>query len=238
MNYTLIILGVILMVVIYVMYSVIQGQQSKIGTNIVTLSNGTVNPVVSFSTLAVPTSERYNLSFWVSIQSLSNATNTLFEITDNVANNNSILRVQITSDGTLQYTTANSNKTSETVHTINTNFPLQKWVYVVLSIDSNTEAKLMDMYIDGKLTRSEKFTVNPIIPDKTCSIKFGTITDPNAVIYIAKFERNPVAMDPATAWSKYMAGNGGNYFSSLFSNYGAAFSITKDNLEVNKMSLF
>ena len=114
-----------------------------------------------------------------------------------------------------------------------TNFPLQKWVYVVMSIDSD----VMDMYIDGKLTRSEKFATKPDVPVKQCSITFPT---PNnaTVIYIARFERNPVAMDPSTAWSKYMAGNGGNYFSSLFSSYGAAFSITKDNLEINKLSLF
>ena len=114
-----------------------------------------------------------------------------------------------------------------------TNFPIQKWVYVVLSIDST----IMDMYIDGKLIRSDKFTLKPDVPDKLYSIVFPTPTT-NTLIYLARFERNPVAMDPATAWSKYMAGNGGNYFSSLFSSYGAAFTITKDNLEVNKLSLF
>ena len=234
MNYTLIILGVILIVVIYMMYNVIVGQQSKIGTNIITISSATANPPVLMSSLATPNSPRYNLSFWVSVESLI-AEQTLFTIADPSAapTKKKNLEVKFTLDATLKYTISNSSNDNDKEHVIMTNFPLQKWVYVVMSIDSD----VMDMYIDGKLIRSEKFTTKPDVPVKQCSITFPT---PNnaTVIYIARFERNPVAMDPSTAWSKYMAGNGGNYFSSLFSSYGAAFSITKDNLEINKLSLF
>jgi hypothetical protein len=232
MNYTLIILGVILIVVIYMMYSAILGQQSKIGTSIMTLAPGTSNPTVAYSTLATPNSPRYNLSFWVSIESLKADTN-LFDIRDNSATAKILLSVKINTAATLTYNIAKGDLTATTNHTIMSNFPLQKWVFVCLSLDSS----VMDMYIDGKLIRSEKLIETPAIPTKDFSIKFS---DPGTgtVIYIARFERNPVQMDPATAWSKYMAGNGGNYFSSLFSSYGAAFSITKDNLEVNKLSLF
>lgn len=231
MNYTLIILGVILIVVIYMMYSVILGQQSKIGANIITLSSTTANPSVLLSSLATPNSPRYNLSFWISAENLG-GDNSLFTISVPSATVN-LLEVKLTTNATLKYSISNTNRNNTTEHTIMTNFPFQKWVYVVLSVDSN----IMDMYIDGKLTRSEKFTITPDVPDNTYSIIFPTPVA-NTLIYIARFERNPVAMDPATAWSKYMAGNGGNYFSSLFSSYGAAFTITKDNLEVNKLSLF
>lgn len=234
MNYTLIILGVILIVVIYMMYNVIVGQQSRIGTNIITISSATVNPPVLLSSLATPNSPRYNLSFWVSVESLA-AEHKLFNISVPSADvsKKKLLEVKLTLDATLKYTISNEGGTKETEHVIMSNFPLQKWVYVVMNIDSN----VMDMYIDGKLTRSEKFSAKPDVPDKTYSIVFP-VPSANTVMYIARFERNPVAMDPSTAWSKYMAGNGGNYFSSLFSSYGAAFTITKDNLEVNKLSLF
>jgi hypothetical protein len=236
MNYTLIILGVILIVVIYMMYSVILGQQSKIGANIITISSVTANNSVLLSSLATPNSPRYNLSFWISAENLAASEQSLFKISDptKVAPaNKDLLNVKLTTDATLKYSMSHSGNANETNHTIMTNFPFQKWVYVILSVDSN----IMDMYIDGKLTRSEKFTITPDVPSKTYSIIFPTATA-NTLIYLARFERNPVAMDPATAWSKYMAGNGGNYFSSLFSSYGAAFTITKDNLEVNKLSLF
>lgn len=232
MNYTLIILGVILMVVIYMMYSAILGQQSKIGTNIMTLATGITTPSVAYSTLATPNSPRYNLSFWVSIESL-NAETILFNIQNNDASPKTLLSVKINTTATLSYDIADATIASPTNHTIMSNFPLQKWVFVCLSLDSS----VMDMYIDGKLIRSEKLVAVPGVPTKDFSIKFGA-PGTGTVIYMARFERNPVQMDPATAWSKYMAGNGGNYFSSLFSSYGAAFSITKDNLEVNKLSLF
>jgi len=235
MNYTLIILGVILIVVIYMMYSVILGQQSKIGANIITISSATANNSVLLSSLATPNSPRYNLSFWISAENLAASEQSLFKISVPAPAQGikDLLNVKLTTDATLKYTISNSKNANETNHTIMTNFPFQKWVYVILSVDSN----IMDMYIDGKLTRSEKFTITPDVPDKTYSIIFPTAAA-NTLIYLARFERNPVAMDPATAWSKYMAGNGGNYFSSLFSSYGAAFTITKDNLEVNKLSLF
>ncbi len=111
-------------------------------------------------------------------------------------------------------------------------FPLQKWVYVILSIDDS----VADTYIDGKMVRSETFITKPKLTDSTSTIVFETAT--SAVIYLTKFTRTPTPMDPSLAWSSYMAGNGGSSFSSLFASYGANFTLTKDNLDVNKMALF
>ena len=51
-------------------------------------------------------------------------------------------------------------------------------------------------------------------------------------------EREPKAMDPTAAWNKYMEGNGGNYFSKMFANYGGVFTLTKDDLDVREFQLF
>jgi hypothetical protein len=229
MNYTLIILGVILCVIIYMMFKFIT-EQGKVVTNIVTLNSSTSNPVVQYSALSSPASSRYYLSFWINVKSLTEFTE-IFSINTSGA---PLLTVSLSATSELKYKIKEKTVTPLTDHSILTNFPLQKWVYVILSFDGQT----VDIYIDGKLIRSEKLANAPEATTKeTSNITFKDRPQ-TAEIYLAKFERNPTVIDPSTAWSNYMAGNGGNYFSNLFSSYGATFTLTKDNLDVNKLSLF
>jgi len=226
MNYTLVILGVILLVVIFILYRVLS-EQGNVVTSIVTLDASTTNPSVNFSTLASPTSQKYYLSFWVNIESITGSAD-LFSIKNGP---DDILKVGFKSDATLFYSIKSVEVPGLVDHTIMTNFPIQKWAFVVLSIDGN----VVDMYYDGKMIRSEKLSAKPEVPTKDSTITFSK---PNGIIFLAKFERNPTPIDPTTAWNKYMAGNGGNYFSNLMSSYGASFTITKDNVAINKVSLF
>jgi hypothetical protein len=122
---------------------------------------------------------------------------------------------------------ANNNLKPDNI--IMNNFPLQKWVYVILSIDNN----VADMYIDGKMVRSQKLASNSEPITKEASIIPGKMD-----AYLAKVEREPLPMDPTMAWNKYMEGNGGNYFSKMFSNYGATFTLKKDDLDVRQFNLF
>ena len=62
MNYTLIILGVILCVIIFMLYQFMNAR-GKVVTSTVTLNASTTNPSVPFSALSSPTSARYYLSF-------------------------------------------------------------------------------------------------------------------------------------------------------------------------------
>jgi hypothetical protein len=105
-----------------------------------------------------------------------------------------------------------------------------------LSVDND----LVDIYIDGKMIRSQKmgFKVQHPSGDDGDEIIFAQHeANSGNKFYLAKMERVPQPMDPSNAWSKYMEGNGGNYFSRLFSNYGASFTITKDDLDVRKFDL-
>ena len=227
MNFTLIILGVILLVLIYIMYRFLN--KGSIVPKIVTLNSSTTNPDVAFSSLATPNSSRYSLSFWINIESLTGGSK-IFTITKGTTD---ILSIGFTSSATLYYNITGVSSASAD-HTIITNFPIQKWVYVVLSMDGN----VVDMYLDGKMIRSEKLVDPPIVPDKDSTKIVFNKPASDSVIYLAKFERIATAMDPTLAWTTYMAGNGGNSFSNFLSSYGANFTITKDNVDVNKMSLF
>ena len=232
MNYTLIGLGVILCVIIYMMFRFIS-EQGKTVTSIVTLDRNTTNPDVPFTSLSSPTSSRYFLSFWINVVDApsSNSETTLFKIVNPASTD--IVTVSLTSTSELKYSMAEQNNGGTKSHTIMTNFPLQKWVYVILSVDGKT----IDLYIDGKMIRSENLVNLPVTTTKDSKFVFTNAAS-TAVVHMAKFERNPTAVDPSTAWSNYIAGNGGNYFSNLFSSYGATFTLTKDNLDVNKFSLF
>lgn len=228
MNYTLIILGVILCVIIFMLYQFMNAR-GKVVTSTVTLNASTTNPSVPFSALSSPTSARYYLSFWLNVNSITGTTD-VFKIATGAVD---ALVIKLSSASELQYTITSAASVSTSTHTILANFPLQKWVYVILSIDEQT----VDIYIDGKMIRSEKLTAAPAVTTNLSVLSF--VDKPtNAEMYIAKLERNPTTIDPSTAWSSYMGGNGGNYFSSMFSSYGANFTLTKDNLDVNKLSLF
>lgn len=235
MNYTLIILGILLVVVIYILYKVI----SEKGKSVVNkLTSTESNGAMGLNNLSKPNSSRYYLSWWLYIDQLSASGTNIFTIQHTNDADTVIKRVTVDVDANskMTYKLKESSGNTPTDLTLMENFPLQKWVYCVLSVDND----LVDSYIDGKMIRSQKmgFKVQHPSGESGDEIKFAK-HDSGAgnKFYLAKMERVPQPMDPSNAWSKYMEGNGGNYFSRLFSNYGASFTITKDDLDVRKFDL-
>jgi hypothetical protein len=237
MNYTLIILGILLVVVIYILYKVISEKGKSVVNKLTsTESNGSMG----LNNLSKPNSSRYYLSWWLYIDQLSASGTNIFTIqhTTNAATPVTNVRVTVDVDANskMTYKLKESTGTAATDLTMMENFPLQKWVYCVLSVDND----LVDIYIDGKMVRSQKmgFKVKHPSGDDGDEIKFARHqANSGNKFYLAKMDRIPQPMDPSNAWSKYMEGNGGNYFSRLFSNYGASFTITKDDLDVRKFDL-
>jgi hypothetical protein len=228
MNYTLVILGVILLIVIYILYKVIS-EKGKVVSKKVDLSES--NSSVSYSDLNSPKAARFCFSVWAYVESLSIAPMTLVEVdTDTSATPNLFFKLDVASGPTLKYTVRTDG--GEVTKEIMSNFPLQKWVCIMVSFDN----KVVDLYIDGKLVRSQQLDNSPTATNKDHVIKFPK--DSNNKGYLAKFERLTSPMDPATAWNKYMEGNGGNYFSRLLSQYGASLTLKKDDLDLRQFTLF
>jgi hypothetical protein len=225
MNYTLVILGVILLVVIYILYSVISEKGKIVSKKIdLTTSNGTIG----YNTLSNPTASRFSLSLWTYIETLNPSGNTEIFSIKNGANTFVSLYVSTTASLKCDIRTTSGLVTSE----ITSNFPLQKWNCIVISVDN----KVLDFYMDGKLIRSQQLDNSLVATNKDTVISYGACVDCKG--YIANFERIPQPMDPATAWNKYMNGNGGNYFSKLLSSYGGTFTVTKDDLDLRQFTLF
>jgi hypothetical protein len=139
---------------------------------------------------------------------------------------------------------------------ITNNFPLQKWVGVIISFDN----QYLDCYLDGKLVISYQIVKvvnnNPVAPkqplDATTSPLYlgnssitpfrpstngSTGSGWNANALLLTRWTSPV--DPQTAWDWYMKGNGQSKFGSMFSSYGVNYTILKDNIAiVNNKPLF
>jgi len=115
---------------------------------------------------------------------------------------------------------------------ITDNFTLQRWVYLVVSVDN----LFVDLYLDGKLVKSVKM-VNLAFQDannvvstdisttdakKKAAVCFGFLPG----ILIAKFQRWETPLDPQSVWNYYMQGNGQ---SSSASKYKVNLDFVKDN---------
>lgn len=230
MNYTLVILGVILLIVIYILYKVISEKGKVVSKKVdLSVSNGSIG----YSTLTNPKSSRYYFSLWVYVENLKTSADT--QIVKVVKGTDPYFELLVSNQTALKYKLATGTDMPGTTVTneIMPNFPLQKWVCIMFSVDN----KIIDLYIDGKLIRSQTLDTAPVPTSGDFDVQYGSCGD-QCKVYIAKFERVPQPMDPSTAWNKYMEGNGGNYFSKLLSSYGATFTLTKDDLDLRQFTLF
>lgn len=216
MNYTLIILGIILILVLYILYRFITDRSSMVSSRIYLKDSP---PDIKFDSLPKPNSTRYTYSLWIYVKSLQGNTDIISVTNADVA----IFKLYLEANGNLKFQIDNNND-----NIITSNFPLQKWVCVNISVDNN----IVDTYIDGKLVKSQKMD-SITNPTSTSIFKHGT-----GDIFLAEVERPASPTDPQTAWDRYMAGNGGSYIGNMFSSYGASLILTKDDIDSKRFTLF
>jgi hypothetical protein len=233
MSTTIIVLGVILLVVI--LYLIFQDwfsgktaldEQNSLSSQI---------PAIPSGNLSVPDSARFTYNVWVYVNSWNtDARKTIFsrlyETNLYLDNNTSTLKLDL---GNPPISDSDQEDYLETIEITN-NFPLQKWVCILVSVDNN----IIDVYLDGKMVKSV-FIGNNIAPpfqsmQASSSIVFGSGWD----AYISKFERTPKPTDPKSAWDKYLEGNGGSTISNALGNINVNVSLLKDNVETSSFYLF
>jgi hypothetical protein len=219
MNYTLVIMGIILVIIVYILYKVIDEKGRTISGKM-DLNKGA--SAVNVKNTGKPDSTRYYIGAWLYVNKVATDTD-IFKINQST---DDYLKLHLTSSAVLKYIAKTDTGTA--THVIMDNFPLQKWVYVVISVDNT----VVDLYIDGKLIRSHKVDGISQVNENS-DIVFDQLD-----AFIAKMEREPKPMDPSYAWTKYMEGNGGNYFSKMLSNYGGTLTLTKNDMDVRDFQLF
>jgi cytochrome c biogenesis factor len=217
MNYTFIILGIILLVIIYVLYTVFTEKKTTLES-----SKSLANKTFKYADLKNPGSPKYYISIWLYVRTNPDVETCVWKITES---QQEVLGLYLDTSSNLFYKYNHTHRQD-----IMTGFPLQRWTHVILSVDSN---KLIDTYVDGKLMKSH--TVSLTQP--TASSELIEAQDaPHLEAEIAGFERVPSVMDPKTAWQKYLAGNGGNAFSRFFKTWGISLVLTKDDVDQNTLS--
>jgi hypothetical protein len=176
-------------------------------------------PAITSNKLASSGAVNFTYTIWVFVNSLNQDDMTIFDRTDD----------------TKLYLNKSTGKLIAVMGTgqesidITNNFPLQKWVCVTISLNSN----IMDAYLDGKMVKSVK--LNPPYSNTSgADIKFGEGAD----IYISNFERVPSPTDPKTAYDKYLAGSGGaSLVSTLLGNMNVNLSVLQNNVETSRFAL-
>jgi len=180
---------------------------------------------ISSNLIVNPTSILYSFGTWVYINNFSNSAlfsyvfngtngptninNTEFMLTIGGINSPSN-GINIGNAGSPVLTalvSGNMNNTAtNTVITISNNFPIQKWVHVLISVDTT----YVDCYLDGKLVISTQLRSQITkAPPSTPYITFKQPTTTAAPdILLAKLTRWDHPLDPQSVWNEYYSGNG------------------------------
>ena len=223
MEYTTIILAIIVIVLIYVLYVYFVKKSSVIASS-ASLNSGATNQPIT--TLNSGQSTRYAYGIWVYVNTWdTTTTKTIFMRVGNIrlylASNKPSLYCQI-----VQSPPAQPN----TDILITDNFPIQKWVYVVVSADN----MIIDSYLDGKLVNSTKLQNQPATPGTAANnpVVLGSGWD----AYIAGFNNWSGPIGPQQAWDSYMSGNG-NAVSRFFSQYSVNIAVNKDNVQQSSYTM-
>jgi len=235
MTYLIVLLGTLLVVLIfYMLYSNYFSSTTQLSGEI-DMKDKTAD--ITVDKLTRPDATRYSYNIWLYVDKPLSGSNTIFNRVNDLGlfldGNTSTLSVRVHRRGA---GTSTALLEDDTPYQLSNNFPLQKWVYVTISVDNSA----IDMYLDGKLIKSvitERIADGNKThrPDDAASIKFGV----NPGTYMSKFNRKLVTSDPQTVWSSYMEGSGSSMGIGKLSNrYNVNLSIAKDNIISNTIPIW
>jgi hypothetical protein len=131
-------------------------------------------------------------------------------------------------------TTLNSDTTStpSNLITVSNNFPLQTWVYVVISVNSN----VVDCYLNGKLVISQLIQQQgSIVTPSFSNIYLGNGSGPGWDAQLSNFKRYTTALTPQIVWSNYLSQAPNSFF---LSSYGLQVDLTQNGSVTNTYKLF
>ena len=223
-------IGVVAALVIYIIYLAFKWKNKPL--------LDTANLLVTQPDIAVsdnPASVNYTYSAWVYVNVFPNdSTSTEIVLISRKKGNDAQFKIYLNPTSPTLYVKALLSTTPTYVtQTLTTNFPLQKWTYVVVSVTSS----VMDSYLDGKLVSSKAFTTTPVSPSIDTSLVIGDRSKP-ADITLSNVSRLSRASSPDEIWNRYISGNG-NWWTYLgLSAYNATVSVKKDGAEEASLTLF
>lgn len=150
MSAVVIILGVIVIILIYFLIRIAGSASTQL-----TASANLNDDITPIPIMNNPTGTKYAYGLWMYVNSWDmGSVKTIFSRADNIT-----LYLD-TSSPVLNCNITMSNDISKTIE-ITDNFPLQKWVHVIVSVDN----QYVDCYIDGKLVKSVRLILIMIVTE-------------------------------------------------------------------------
>ena len=224
MEWTTIVLGIIIIILIYILYIFFIAKSSVIGKSVnLKEGNDAVTEINSGQ------STRYAYGIWVYVNTWdSTREKTIFSRKDNI-------RLWLDKSEPSLYCTItclakNGSELVDQNILITDNFSIQKWVYIVISSDNT----IIDAYIDGKLVNSTKLETSPNQPAaaNVSPITYGSGWD----CYVAGLQNWSAPIGPQEAWDNYMAGND-NALARFFGSYTMNIAVNKDNVQQSSYTI-
>jgi hypothetical protein len=237
MDTTVVVLGSLLvLVIVYMIFKEFFSGETKLKNQ---LHYKKSNPAIPSDELTQPNAKRVYYCIWVFV----NSWNTSSEKIIFRRNNDTILWLD--KDKAQLYAAIGTslpeglNSPNDNKFIITNNFPLQKWVCILVSIDNT----IADFYLDGKLVKSRTLThglgASTAEGDGSHAEQDISFTSESGWDgYFSNFERKPEPMDPKGAYDKYMEANGGKTLAAALGNYSVNMSLLKDNVVTSNFTLF
>lgn len=226
MNAVAIILGIVIIILFFVLYKYFTTTATLLTprTIIKLKENQASNTITKIDN---PTSNQYAHGIWVYVNSWDK------DIEKTFINYTGSMKIYIDKYRPILKVDIMVNKNPVTT-IVTENFPLQKWVFIIASLDN----EFLDVYLDGKLIKSAKFSPNtPDVASSTPEITLGNKPFVPFDAFLTKFYRWSVAMDPGTAWNYYMKGNGQNTLLGSATAYGVNMQVLQNNVETASYKL-
>jgi Concanavalin A-like lectin/glucanases superfamily len=226
MDITTIFMIIIVVILIYVLYIYFVKKSAVIATS-ASLLNGNNQPI---TTINSGQSTQFAYGIWVYVNTWNTTTQKII-----FQRQGGSISLYLDSNKPSLYCHISTNPPTPPGENgdilITDNFPVQKWVYIVVSMDTN----ILDCYLDGKLITSNKMAGTSVSPGPASKdpILLGSGWD----AYIAGFNNWAGPIGPQEAWDSYLTGNG-NTVSRFFSAYGMTLSFSKDNVEQSSYKIF
>lgn len=225
MNLVVIFLAIVVIILLYFLYVYYYDTTSKLSA---TAHLKKPPAAITMDSLINGESTRYSYSVWIYVNTwTSENTKRLISRSSSASNNGTEFSLYLDATSPkLSCFIKSQDSTPNTPIVVTSNFPIQKWTYVIISVDN----QIVDLYLDGKLVVSKKLESMPLVSKN--SIELGDSTKQD--IYLADLVRLAKPMDPQTAWNNYLNGNG--YANN--SKYNINLTLLQDSTELKKYSIF
>jgi hypothetical protein len=226
MNAKLVLAVVIILLLLYVIFKALTTTYTSLGS----MQKWENQTTLQGSNLPSNFKANSAISLWFYIKRWSNNTKVIvFKKT-----NATIFQVQFKESTNTIQIFPKSDSASDGLQCEITDFPLQKWVNLIISFNGSA----MDVYVDGKLVKSCVVDGGSLLADTNTIILGDDSKKPptDDVGFITNVKLKSSSIAPQEAWDIYSQGFGGSPWSDLLNKYKVKLSFIVDNQEQTSIS--